>query len=39
MGEAAEMMINGLLCQGCGSYVEDHEEPGYPRYCEDCEEE
>lgn len=36
MGEIADMVINGLLCQECGSYV-DFEEPGYPRSCDDCE--
>ncbi|WP_311918601.1 hypothetical protein [Carnobacterium divergens] len=36
MGELAEMTINGLLCQQCGGYLEDFEEPGYPRTCEDC---
>ncbi|MCO6019364.1 hypothetical protein [Carnobacterium divergens] len=36
MGELAEMTINGLLCQECGGYLEDFEEPGYPRTCEDC---
>ncbi|WP_019377699.1 hypothetical protein [Virgibacillus halodenitrificans] len=38
MGEAAEMIINGLLCNVCGGYMEDFEEPGYPRTCEDCKE-
>jgi hypothetical protein len=36
MGEIAEMTLNGLLCEGCGSYMDDHEEPGYPRRCDDC---
>lgn len=35
MGEIAEMMLEGLLCQCCGSLI-DMEEPGYPRSCEDC---
>lgn len=38
MGEIVEMMINGLLCEQCGGFI-DGEEPGYPRVCEDCEEE
>ncbi len=38
MGEIAEMTLNGLLCEECGAYV-DGEEPGYPRKCEDCENE
>ncbi len=35
MGEIADAMVNGLLCEWCGVYV-DGEEPGYPRLCEDC---
>lgn len=38
MGEISEMILNGLLCEVCGTYV-DGEEPGYPRKCEDCENE
>ncbi len=39
MGEIADMMIEGFLCQYCGQAMDDHEEPGYPRTCDDCEEE
>ncbi|WP_281281436.1 hypothetical protein [Paenibacillus dokdonensis] len=39
MGEVAEMILNGLLCEVCGCYIDDMEEPGYPRTCEDCENE
>lgn len=35
MGEAAEMILEGLLCQICGELV-DGEESGYPRTCEGC---
>lgn len=38
MGETTEMILDGLLCQVCGSFIEG-EEPGYPRNCEDCEDE
>lgn len=38
MGEIAEMMIDGFLCQCCGCLI-DGEESGYTRNCEDCEEE
>lgn len=38
MGDIADMVVNGLLCQDCGVYMDDFEEPGYPRSCEDCEE-
>jgi len=36
MGEIAEMMIDGTLCQFCGEYLEDGA-PGYPRSCKRCE--
>ena len=36
MGEIVEMIIEGLLCEQCGAYI-DGEESGYPRKCEDCE--
>ena len=32
MGEVAEMMLTGVLCEGCGGYLEGKAE-GYPRYC------
>jgi hypothetical protein len=35
MGEIAEMMLDGTLCEGCGVYL-DGEGDGYPRRCEDC---
>jgi hypothetical protein len=37
MGEIAEMMINGEMCQDCGCFFEDGESPGYPRSCCDDE--
>ncbi len=36
MGEIADMMINGLMCQCCGVFMDDMEEPGYARYCAAC---
>lgn len=33
MGEMAEMMLDGTLCEGCGSYIDDHGGEGIPRYC------
>ena len=39
MGEVSEMILSGLMCQACGDYIDDFEEPGYPRNCEDCEDE
>jgi len=38
MGEAVEFMLDGILCQVCGVFI-DGESPGYPRTCEGCEEE
>ncbi len=32
MGDIAEMMLDGSLCEGCGCAL-DGESPGYPRYC------
>jgi len=35
MGEIAEMMLDGTLCEWCGVYIEG-DAPGYPRLCRDC---
>lgn len=35
MGEMAEMMLDGTLCQYCGTYLEDSVGPS-PQSCEDC---
>jgi hypothetical protein len=34
MGEIAEMMLDGTLCEGCGEYMGD--ECGYARRCHYC---
>ena len=34
MGEIADMMLDGTLCEGCGEYIDD-EGYGVPRYCSD----
>lgn len=36
MGEIAEMMLEGLMCEGCGEFMEDMDEPGFPRRCAGC---
>ena len=38
MGEAAEMMLDGTLCAGCGELLidEGEESAGYPVYCGGC---
>ncbi len=35
MGEIADMMIEGAMCQGCVEYIVD--DTGYPRWCSSCE--
>lgn len=34
MGEIAEMMLDGTLCEGCGVYLGDNN--GFPSYCFSC---
>lgn len=34
MGEAAEMILEGILCEQCGCLI-DGKETGYPRLCKD----
>jgi hypothetical protein len=35
MGEIADMMLDGTLCEACGEYIGEGE--GFPRYCsEEC---
>ena len=36
MGEVADMMLDGTLCECCGVWMGDGEAPGYPRRCRDC---
>lgn len=35
MGEIAEMMLDGDLCEGCGVYMGSAGQ-GFPRRCRDC---
>ena len=35
MGEAADLVLEGLLCEECGVVI-DELTPGHPRWCEDC---
>lgn len=35
MGEVAEMMMDGTLCEGCGVFL-NAVAPGYPCYCKGC---
>ena len=34
MGDIADMMLDGTLCEQCGDYI--GESIGYPRVCSDC---
>lgn len=34
MGEIADMMLDGTLCEGCGVYIGDGD--GFPVRCPDC---
>lgn len=34
MGDIAEMMLDGTLCEGCGEYLGEGD--GYPQYCAGC---
>ncbi len=40
MGEIADMMLDGTMCQGCGVWMDDilngADAPGYPRFCGGC---
>lgn len=35
MGDHAEMILNGILCESCGAFI-DQIPKGYPCYCPDC---
>ncbi len=35
MGEIAEAIVEGLLCQTCGEFL-GGDVPGHPRYCHTC---
>lgn len=39
MGEIAEMMLDGTMCEGCGEIMTLGEPPGYPVRCAACREE
>ena len=35
MGDIADMILSGALCEACGAAIGDGEAPGYPRRCAD----
>ena len=37
MGDVADMMLEGQMCQGCGSILGDGD--GFPVYCKSCQKE
>lgn len=36
MGEIADMLLDGTMCEGCGEWFGDGQAPGYPRYHKRC---
>lgn len=36
MGEIAEMVSEGILCQNCGQWTGNEEEAGHPVSCASC---
>lgn len=36
MGEMAELILMGEVCEGCGEEFMDDEAPGHPRRCTRC---
>ena len=42
MSEFTELILDGVVCQFCGEYLDDIandvDTPGYPRSCTTCEE-
>ena len=37
MGEIADMMLDGTMCQWCGEWLHGGEDgPGYPGLCASC---
>lgn len=41
MGEIADMILDGILCQTCGALVDEQDASasGYPRDCDSCKDE
>lgn len=37
MGDVADMMLDGTLCAGCGTFISETP-AGHPVYCDDCKE-
>ncbi len=46
MGEITDLMLEGVLCEECGAFIDDNPESeivsepvGYPRQCDYCKDE
>lgn len=37
MGEIADEVLSGFRCERCACVMDDHDEPGHPRICQECE--
>ncbi len=35
-GDAADLLLDGTFCEGCGEVFDDGQTPGYPRRCPAC---
>jgi hypothetical protein len=38
MGDIADMMLDGTLCEGCGVFLDEDNESHVPRRCRACQE-
>ena len=36
MGEIADMILDGILCQCCGVFIGNKSKGDYPQYCANC---
>jgi hypothetical protein len=36
MGEIADMMLDGTLCETCGEFIDEADTGGFPRKCAAC---
>lgn len=37
MGEVTEMILEGMLCEICGAFLNDSDDKPYPHKCKQCE--
>jgi hypothetical protein len=36
MGEITELILEGVLCETCGDYIDNDDIPGHPVKCAEC---